>query len=153
MENYQHKQLDEQLSFPLYACSREVVKAYRPYLDKLGLTYTQYISMMVLWKEEQVSVKTLGQRLHLDSGTLTPLLKKLESKGYLLRKRSQDDERVVVAYLTEEGKSLQKAAMALPQEVARALADFPQEKKEQLHDLLHELMSVIEQAGKSNTKK
>lgn len=152
MENYENK-LEEQLSFPLYACSREVVKAYRPYLDELGLTYTQYISMMVLWKEKQVSVKDLGQRLHLDSGTLTPLLKKLEGKGYLLRKRSRADERVVIAHLTEAGERLQEEAAALPKQVERALAEFPKEKKEQLYDLLHELMSVIAQVGKQDNQK
>ena len=85
--------LENQLCFPLYACSKEVIRKYKPYLDKYDLTYTQYIAMMVLWEEKKVNVKELGQKLFLDSGTLTPLLKKLEQKGYIERKRSENDER------------------------------------------------------------
>ena len=92
--------LENQLCFPLYACSREIVKVYRPWLDELGITYTQYITLMVLWEEQQISVKDLGARLRLDSGTLTPLLKKLEAKGYLHRQRSVSDERVVLACIS-----------------------------------------------------
>ena len=97
MDKKDSLRLENQVCFPLYACAREVVKAYRPHLDVLGLTYTQYITMMVLWEEGKVSVRDLGKKLHLDSGTLTPLLKKLGSNGYLKRERSTVDERVVIA--------------------------------------------------------
>ena len=98
-ENYEGLKLSNQLCFPLYAASREVIRKYRPYLDPLGLTYTQYIVMMVLWEEEQISVKELGRRLYLDSGTLTPVLKSLEDKGFVDRARSKEDERVLIARL------------------------------------------------------
>ena len=87
-KNYDTLRLENQLCFPLYACSREVIKRYRPYLDAVGLTYTQYVAMMVLWAEKTVSVKALGEKLYLDSGTLTPVLKSLEAKGYITRTRS-----------------------------------------------------------------
>ena len=81
--------IDNQLCFPLYVCSKEIIKKYKPYLDKLELTYTQYITMMVLWEEKEINVKSLGEKLYLDSGTLTPLLKKLEKKEFIIRKKSQ----------------------------------------------------------------
>ena len=93
--------LDKQLCFPLYACARKIVAAYHPFLKKIGLTYTQYVTMMVIWEEKEISVHDLGERLYLDSGTLTPVLKKLESFGYIERHRSTEDERVVIAILTE----------------------------------------------------
>ena len=95
--------LENQLCFPLYVCAREIVNAYRPFLDELGLTYTQYIALMVLWEEKKITVKALGVKLHLDSGTLPPLLKKLESKGLIVRERSSEDERSVLASITNEG--------------------------------------------------
>ena len=94
-EKYSSLLLQNQLCFPLSACSKEIVKRYKPFLDKIDLTYTQYISMMVLWEEKSLSVKTLGEKLFLDSGTLTPMLKNLEKKQYVKRERSQEDERVV----------------------------------------------------------
>ena len=95
-EIYETQRLENQLCFPLYACSREVVKKYRPYLDELNLTYTQYIVMMVMWEKKTINVKELGAKLYLDSGTLTPVLKSLESKGYVYRHRSLKDERVLL---------------------------------------------------------
>ena len=92
--------LENQLCFPLYACSREIVKKYKPYLDELDLTYTQYITMMVMWERKQINVKELGECLFLDSGTLTPLLKKLEQKGWVTRQRAKSDERVLIVTLT-----------------------------------------------------
>ena len=100
---YDALKLGVQISFPLYACAKETVRLYKPHLDKLGLTYTQYIAMLVLWEEEKLTVKELGNRLYLDSGTLTPLLKKLEAKGLLKRERSKEDERNLFITLTEEG--------------------------------------------------
>lgn len=106
--------LEYQLCFPLYATSKEIVKLYRPLLAPLDLTYTQYIVMLVLWEEEPLSVKHLGEKLYLDSGTLTPVLKKLESKGYLERKRDTEDERVLLVHLTAEGKKLAEEASGVP---------------------------------------
>ena len=145
--------LENQLCFPLYACAREVVKAYRPHLDALGLTYTQYISMMVLWEEGKVSVRDLGRKLHLDSGTLTPLLKKLESKGYLKRERSTVDERVVIACITEEGRKLKRAAAKIPQAMAKEITDFPMEDAQELYRLLYKLIGLLELCNSQQDEK
>ncbi len=153
MENFDPLRLENQLCFPLYACAREIVKAYRPHLDALGLTYTQYITMMVLWEEEHISVKDLGQKLHLDSGTLTPLLKKLESKGYLVRERSHQDERVVIACITDEGRKLKQAAVGVPQAMMRQMADFSRSDVKALYDLLYKLMDFLENLNSSESKK
>ncbi|MFV0448573.1 MAG: MarR family winged helix-turn-helix transcriptional regulator [Vibrio sp.] len=106
--------LDNQLCFPLYSAANAVVRAYRPLLDALDLTYAQYLVMMVLWQTNGINVKILGERLHLDSGTLTPLLKRLETKGIVIRKRGQSDERVRELFLTEEGFALRQKAMSIP---------------------------------------
>lgn len=106
--------LNNQLCFPLYACARETIKLYTPHLDKLGLTYTQYITMMVLWEQKSLTAKALGRILYLDSGTLTPLLKKLENKGLLTRKRSAADERNLIVTITEEGEALKQEALHIP---------------------------------------
>lgn len=108
--------LENQLCFPLYACSREIVKKYKPYLDELDLTYTQYITMMVMWEKKQINVKELGECLFLDSGTLTPLLKKLEQKGWVTRQRAKSDERVLIVTLTEAGDELRKKGCYSPPE-------------------------------------
>ena len=102
----------------LYACSREIVKRYKPFLDAIGLTYTQYIAMMVLWERKSVNVKELGEYLYLDSGTLTPLLKKLESKGLLSRARSEKDERSLVVSITAAGEKLREKAVDIPMQIA-----------------------------------
>jgi len=111
--------LENQLCFPLYAASREVIKLYKPYLDELDLTYTQYIAMMVLWEYETLTVKEIGDHLFLDSGTLTPLLKKLEAKGVITRARSVKDERNLNVSLTDEGRALQKKATHIPLEMGK----------------------------------
>ena len=111
---YDALKLENQICFPLYACSREIVKRYKPFLDEIGLTYTQYIAMMVIWEKHSVNVKELGRHLYLDSGTLTPLLKKLEAKGLLTRRRSDKDERNLVVEITEEGKKLKDKAVTIP---------------------------------------
>ena len=95
-KNYDKLRLESQLCFPLYACSKEIVRRYKPFLDEVDLTYTQYITMMVLWFNKSVNVKELGKKLYLDSGTLTPVLKKLEVKGYITRERSKEDERTLI---------------------------------------------------------
>ncbi len=116
--NYDALKLENQLCFPLYAASREVIKRYHPYLTDLDLTYTQYIAMMVFWEEKKLSVKELGKKLFLDSGTLTPVLKSLESKGYVVRSRSKADERIVQVEITDKGEQLKEQAVSIPKTVA-----------------------------------
>lgn len=115
MGKYDVLKIENQLCFPLYASAKEIVKKYKPYLDEIDLTYTQYITMMVLWEYGQMNVKTLGERLYLDSGTLTPLLKKLETKGLVIRKRSDKDERNMTVSLTETGLQLREKAVNIPE--------------------------------------
>jgi len=136
---YEALKLDNQLCFPLYAASREVIKQYRPYLDAIDLTYTQYIAMMVFWEEGKLSVKELGKRLFLDSGTLTPVLKSLEKKGYVTRNRSAEDERVVMAEITKKGEELKELALAVPEHVAGCVKLAPEEAM-QLYGLLYKLL-------------
>lgn len=116
-ENIDKLKLDNQLCFPLYACSREIIKKYRPFLDDIGLTYTQYIAMMVFWEEKKLSVKELGKRLFLDSGTLTPVLKSLEAKGFVKRYRSTEDERVLLVEITPQGEALRDRAEPIPDKI------------------------------------
>ena len=117
MGKYEKMKLDNQLCFSLYAASREVIKTYKPQLDKYGLTYTQYIAMLVVWEYEKITVKEMGQKLHLDSGTLTPVLKKLESMGLIIKYRSKEDDRVVIVELTETGRKLKDEAITVPERV------------------------------------
>ncbi|MBQ8541259.1 MAG: MarR family transcriptional regulator [Clostridia bacterium] len=131
--------LENQLCFPLYAASKEVVRKYRPYLDALDLTYTQYIAMMVLWEEKSINVKALGARLFLDSGTLTPMLKSMEAKGLITRTRSKADERVVVATITQKGEELKKAAKAVPLKMAGCIS-LNSEEALQLYTLLYKIL-------------
>jgi DNA-binding MarR family transcriptional regulator len=135
--------LKNQVCFPLYAASRLVVQAYRPLLADLGLTYPQYLVMLVLWEEEGVSVGYLGERLYLDSGTLTPLLKRLEKQGLVERKRSAQDDRTVENWLTDEGRSLKESAVDIPTELvcnAQLEDEHLGELKTQLHELLDKLL-------------
>ena len=136
---YPQLQLDGQICFPLYACARETIKLYKPHLDELDLTYTQYIAMMVLWEKKSVTVKELGEALYLDSGTLTPLLKKMEAKGLLSRRRSEQDERSLIVTLTEQGEALKEKAISVPYEMASCVRLDPDEAKE-LYRLLYKLL-------------
>ena len=138
-KNYDALKLENQLCFPLYACSREVIKLYKPHLDELDLTYTQYIVMMVLWERRSATVKELGGCLHLDSGTLTPLLKKMEAKGLINRCRDQDDERSLIVSLTPEGEALRERAVEVPEKMARCVRLSPDEAL-QLSGLLYKLL-------------
>ena len=131
--------LANQLCFPLYAAARNVTGLYTPLLKPLGLTYTQYIVLLVLWERDGVSVTEIGERLMLDNGTLSPLLKKLEQAGYVARQRSGEDERVVVITLTEAGKALQEKAKDVPRKAAGCI-DLPPEKARTLYTLLYELL-------------
>ena len=133
--------LDNQLCFPLYAASRVVTGSYTPYLKELNLTYTRYIVMLVLWEQDGITVGDLCRRLMLDSGTLSPLIKKMSSLGYLVKQHSTEDERVVLIYLTEEGKALQEKAKDIPQQVGKCVKLEP-EKAKQLYSLLYELLKA-----------
>ena len=134
--------LENQLCFPLYACSKEIIKKYKPFLDEIDLTYTQYITMMAFWEHKQINVKDLGGYLYLDSGTLTPVLKKLEKKGYLTRKRSEADERVLLVSITNAGEDLKEKASLIPQQMAACFSLAP-EKSAMLYQLLHELLETL----------
>ena len=131
--------LSSQLCFPLYAAARNVTGLYTPLLKPLGLTYTQYIVLLVLWEKDGVSVTEIGEKLMLDNGTLSPLLKKLEQAGYVVRQRSREDERVVVVSLTDAGRALQEKAKDVPLQVAGCVALSP-EKARTLYTLLYELL-------------
>ena len=141
MEQYDTLRLDHQLCFPLYAASRAVVKMYFPYLEKIGLTYTQYVAMMVFWEEQEVNAKHLGERLFLDSGTVTPLLKSLEAKGLVVRARSKEDERVLMARVTEAGMALREQAVTIPENVASCMK-LPAKDAQELYRILYEVLGV-----------
>ena len=136
---YDALKLENQLCFPLYACSREIVKRYKPFLDKIDLTYTQYITMMVMWEKKCVNVKELGECLYLDSGTLTPLLKKLEAKGLLTRVRSEKDERNLVVTITDEGEKLKEQAVEVPMQIA-GCTNLTAEEGMQLYKILYKIL-------------
>lgn len=140
--NYDKLKLDQQLCFPLYVCSKELIKKYKPLLDPLGITYTQYIAFMALWEEDNISVKDLGQKLYLDSGTLTPLLKKMESQGFVTRTRSTDDERTVYITLTEKGVALKDKAISIPNQMGSCLPLDPNEAAS-LYQILHKFINNI----------
>ena len=135
--------LENQLCFPLYAAAREVVKRYRTHLDAIDLTYTQYITMMVMWEEKEITVKALGEKLFLDSGTMTPVLKSLEAKGFVLRKRSTTDERSVSVFLTDSGEALKKKAVDIPAKVAGCVG-LDGEEALQLYRLLYKVLGAGE---------
>ena len=136
--------LDNQLCFPLYVCAKEIVSRYTPYLDKLDLTYTQYITMMVMWEEKKVLSRRLKERLFLDSGTLTPVLKRLEEKGFITKERSEEDARDLVVTLTRKGEELKKEAVFVPQQVGMCVAGM--KDAPQLHRLLHEMMDIFRES-------
>lgn len=138
-DKYDCLKISNQLCFPLYACSKEIVKRYKPFLDPIDLTYTQYITMLVIWEELEITVKALGDRLYLDSGTLTPVLKKLEQKGYINRSRSKDDERNLIITLTEEGLELKKQACKIPAKMGQCVK-LSHEETRQLYTLLYKLL-------------
>ena len=141
-EKYECLKLSKQLCFPLYACSREMIKLYKPWLDELGLTYTQYITMMVLWEHKAMTVKALGQELYLDSGTLTPLLKKLEEKGLVTRRRSEQDERNLIVTLTEKGEALREDALHIPAEMTKCV-NLPKEDIRELYRMLYQMLEIV----------
>lgn len=117
MDKYENLKLGNQLCFPLYALSREIIKLYTPFLDKFNLTYTQYIAMLVMWEDEKIVFKELGKKLHLDSGTLTPVLKKLEAMGLVIKYRTKEDDRIVMVEITEKGRSLKDEVSDIPNQI------------------------------------
>lgn len=131
--------LENQVCFPLYASSRETIKKYKPQLDPLDITYTQYIVMLVLWERKTINTKELGNLLFLDSGTLTPLLKKMEQKGLLTRKRDPEDERNLIVTVTEDGMTLKEAAKQVPHNMLKSV-NLTQEESLQLYRLLYKLL-------------
>ena len=136
---YDALKIGNQLCFPLYACSREIIKRYKPFLDEIDLTYTQYIAMMVLWEQGSTTVKELGNALYLDSGTPTPLLKKMEAKGFITRRRSEADERSLIVSLTAEGEALKDKALSVPRQMASCVCLEPEEARE-LYRILYKLL-------------
>lgn len=134
--------LENQLCFPLYACAKEVVRKYKPFLDEIGLTYTQYIVMMVLWEEQKMNVKTLDERLYLDSGTLTPLLKKLEKQHLIARRRSAEDERNLIVSITDAGNTLREKALEIPYKVGACIS-VSSEDANTLYTLLYKVLGEI----------
>ena len=142
-DKYDVLKLENQLCFPLYACAKEVVKRYKPFLDKIDLTYTQYIAMMVMWEHKSVNVKELGEYLFLDSGTLTPLLKTLEKKGFVTRERSKEDERNLIVKVTDKGLKLRDEAVKVPMEMSGCIK-FEKEDAVQLYRLLHKMLDNFE---------
>ena len=141
---YDSLKIENQLCFPLYVCSKEIVKRYKPFLDKIDLTYTQYITMMILWEEKELTVKELGKRLFLDSGTLTPLLKKLENKGYVNRNRDRIDERIVNISITEKGMLLRDDALVIPKNVSKCIK-LSTEESVLLYKILYNLINEMEE--------
>lgn len=143
-DRYEALKLRNQLCFPLYACSKEIVKAYKPYLDKLDLTYTQYITMMVMWEHKELRVKDMGKCLFLDSSTLTPLLKRLEEKGYVTRHRSTEDERDLIVTITDKGEALKEKAITVPERIGACVAMEPG-KAQALYEMLYEIIGKLTQ--------
>ena len=140
--NFDPLKLENQLCFPLYACAREVVKRYKPFLDAIDLTYTQYVTMMVLWEAGETTSKAIGERLHLDSGTLTPVIKKLEEKGLVTRRRAPEDERNLEVAITDAGRALREQAVDIPAQVGRCMAITPEEAGT-LYQLLYKLLGSL----------
>ena len=142
MSKYDSLKLENQLCFPLYACAKEITRHYRPFLDKIDLTYTQYIVMMVLWEENEINVKRLGEKLFLDSGTLTPLLKSLEAKGYLTRSRSKTDERNLDVKITNLGLELRDKAVDIPKSMGSCINLTPEETQV-LYKVLYKILGTL----------
>lgn len=142
LTEYDALKLENQLCFPLYACSRSIVNMYTPFLKPLGLTYTQYIVFLVLWEQDGITVGELGTKLHLDNGTITPLLKKMQDKGYVTRVRSKSDERVVIVSLTEAGRALREDALKIPNEIGQCVPLTPEEAGI-LYNLLYKLLEAF----------
>ena len=141
-KKYDVLKLENQICFPLYACSKEIVRKYKPFLDEIDLTYTQYITMMLMWEHREMSVKDLGEYLYLDSGTLTPVLKKLEQKGYVTRARDLQDERILNVTITEAGEALKEQAVEIPGKIGSCVC-LPPEDAIKLYEILQKILKSI----------
>ena len=135
--------LENQICFPIYLCSKEIIRKYTPWLKELDLTYTQYIVMMYFWEKEKSNVKEIGNTLLLDSSTLTPLLKKLESKGYITRDRSKVDERNLEVMITDKGKKLKDKALSLPEKMGKCI-DLSKAEATTLYKLMYKILTNVE---------
>ena len=144
MEQYDSLKLKNQLCFPIYLCSKEIIRKYTPYLNKLNLTYTQYIVMMYLWENKETNVKELGKTLLLDSNTLTPLLKKLEQKQYIKRIKSEIDERNLIISLTKKGQELKDKALEIPKQIGKCI-NLEKEETIILYKTLYKILENIEE--------
>ena len=142
MEDFDPLNIKSQLCFPIYACAREIQKAYTPFLEELDITYTQYITMMVMWEHKNISVKELGKILYLDSGTLTPVIKNLEKKGLVTKHRDPQDERVVIVSITDAGMAMKNKAKEIPGKIFCAY-NLPKEEGAQLYQLMYKLLGLI----------
>lgn len=140
--DYEALKLSNQLCFPLYAVSKEIVRRYKPFLDEIDLTYTQYITMLLLWEYGSMTVSGIGQKLYLDSGTLSPVLKKLEEKGFVKRTRSAHDEREKEIVLTDEGMALRKRAVKIPSQIG-ACVNLTAEEAQILYKLLYGILEKM----------
>jgi DNA-binding MarR family transcriptional regulator len=136
-QKYEQLLLKNQLCFPMYACSRKIVGSYTPYLKPLGLTYTQYVVLMVLWEQESMNVGQLGEILRLDAGTLTPLLKRLEKAGYVTRNRSKEDERITIISITKAGDALKEKCKDIPIKMASNGSALSEKEAKELYRLLY----------------
>ena len=145
MENSKSLQLENQICFPLYVIAKEITGLYRPFLDEIDITYPQYLVMMVLWENDGLAVNHIGEKLFLDSGTLTPLLKRLETKGIISRKRKKEDERVVEVFLTESGRQLQQKACEIPKKIQNKIGV-------ETEDLLHLKETILKILNKIENK-
>ena len=145
-EKYDSITLKNQLCFPIYLCSKEIIRKYTPLLNKLDLTYTQYIVMMYFWEKEKSNVKDIGKTLLLDSGTLTPLLKKLENKGFITRIRSKIDGRNLEVEITEKGKKLKEKAKSIPKTMGKCI-DLSNEEAITLHSLIYKVLINVERSN------
>lgn len=150
-DNYDALRLENQVCFPLYACSKELVRQYGPYLKELNLTYTQYIVMMVLWEKERVSSRELAGCLHLDYGTLTPVLKRLSQAGYLTRERAAEDERLLTLTLTDKGRELKTNAVAIPPAIAECMG-LTTEEFGTMYSLTYKALKNMEQRKNEERK-
>ena len=145
-QGYESLKLCNQVCFPLYACSKELVRQYGPYLKELGLTYTQYLVMMVLWEKQTVSSRELAECVRLDYGTLTPVLKRLEQAGYLQRTRAAEDERLLTLTLTNKGTDLREKALSIPPAVAECMG-LTAEEFQALYMLTYKALRHMEQSN------
>ena len=144
MEKFDCLKLENQLCFSLYACSKEIIRKYKPFLDKYDLTYTQYIAMMVMWEHKEINVKELGKYLYLDSGTMSPLLKKLENKGYISRNRSKEDERNLKISITKKGEDLKNELVDVPEKIGKCI-NLNEEEGLFLYKILYKILNQKEE--------